>query len=131
MKTVAKILVFDAEENALVLKRSGTHPSYPHEADLPGGIVEEGEPEETAVRREAEEETGLVIPTGDIRFAHRSIHTRNDVVFTTYIDAVRPPVNVSWEHESYEWVPPDELEKSLETADDYMEAVREYLRTDE
>lgn len=130
MKTVAKILIFDTEENALVLHRSGTHPSYPHQADLPGGYVEEGEEEEVAVQREAKEEAELEIPIEAIKFGKRVIHERNDVLYIAHIDEIKPPVKISWEHESYEWVPFADLVQAFDTKDDYMELVREYISSD-
>lgn len=127
METVAKILILDAEDNALILRRNGTHPRYPHEADLPGGEVEDGESEETAVQREAREEAALDIPIESIRFGQRIIHARNDVLYVAHVDTVKPDVKISWEHESYKWVAPRDLEKSLDTKDSYMDVVREYI----
>jgi 8-oxo-dGTP pyrophosphatase MutT (NUDIX family) len=131
MKTVAKILIFDAENNALVLRRSETHPNYPHEADLPGGYVEDGEDEETAVQREVAEEAGLDIPVDDMVFARRIIHEQNDVLYVARIDAVKPEVKISREHESYEWVPSSSLREALDTKDNYMDVAREYISSPE
>ena len=51
MKTIAKVLIKDKENNILILRRSITHPNNPHHFDLPGGEIEENETNSDAVKR--------------------------------------------------------------------------------
>lgn len=55
-RSAACILLFDDDGRLLIVK-----PSYRHHWLVPGGIVENNESPWTAARREAHEETGLVI----------------------------------------------------------------------
>ena len=59
-KDAVKVIVVDAADNILVLRRSGTHPYYPYHADFPGGDIEPDETIEEALIRELYEETGIM-----------------------------------------------------------------------
>lgn len=132
MKIVAKILIFDKDGRVLILYRSHTHPRYAHHPDFPGGEVEQGESSVEAVRREIEEETGLVVNASLINEAH--VKTVNDqlthVVCETTLDDSSPAINLSWEHEGFEWLVLEELQnKTLPAgADDYYLTVLEYIQ---
>ena len=129
MKSVAKILLYDQADHVLILHRSGTHPYFPHEVDLPGGEIDRGETAAQAVVREVLEETGLVIGLDSVSLAHhrRTLYGRRDNIFTAHLTTVEPAVAISWEHESYAWIDAGQLEDSLDTRDDYMVVVRRHL----
>ena len=128
---VAKVVVFDASGKVLSLKRSGTHPVYPHDIDLPGGIVDGGETLEQAAVRELHEETGHALPEGALRLvrverAHWGVVQH---LFTAMLDACEPAVRISWEHESYEWKDRHILiAECASAADCYMNLAADYLR---
>lgn len=131
MKTVAKTLLFDNNDRVLILYRSHTHPRYAHHADFPGGEVEAGESSIQAISREIKEETGLVVLPEHIKEAH--VERVNDelihVICETQLGVSDPTIELSWEHEGFEWMSVDDLKKS-ETplnADDYYLNVIEYL----
>jgi 8-oxo-dGTP diphosphatase len=128
-KIVAKILIFDAQNSILLLKRSGTHPRFPHDFDLPGGEVEEGEEPVDAVAREIEEETGMIVSPHNIQFARRldSTDGKQHELYTTRIDADMPAVNLSWEHESYEWTTRSAILSERPAKDTYMDIAKSYL----
>lgn len=119
----AKAVILDANHHALILRRSGTHPSAALEPDLPGGVIEEHETFETGVIREILEETGIVADVGGLRFLHSSdsgLHSR--MMYVLYLDAIAPVVALSWEHDQYAWVPIAEvggLELPSQLAVDY------------
>lgn len=110
MKTVAKILIMNSDNEILVLRRSDTHPHFPLHLDFPGGLVDPGETPEQTVIRELKEETGLTI-------AHKAItkimeKKNNDTMHLLYEGAINtktPNVKISWEHCSYEWVDKNKL----------------------
>lgn len=130
MKSIAKILIYDAENNVLVLQRGETHPRFALEADLPGGEVEDGEDGTAAVVRETMEETGLTISNSDITLLDErtSSEGRLQQVYTTHIAATTPNVTLSWEHAGSLWVPAKNLADALQTTDDYMEVMHKALR---
>lgn len=131
MKTVAKTLLFDANNKLLVLYRGRTHPRYAHHPDFPGGEVEEGESPVMAIRREIEEETGLIVDIHTIKelCINKINGLLTHVICTTMLDTSEPTITLSWEHEKFEWLSPAELaSKDLPVAaDDYYLGVLEYL----
>ena len=131
MKTVAKALLFDRNDKMLILYRGHTHPRYAHHADFPGGEIELGESPSEAVSREIEEETGLVVRRETIDEV--SIKRINDelthIVCVTKVESSMPTINLSWEHEGYEWITLEQLQnKELPvTPDDYYMTVLEHV----
>lgn len=126
---IAKALIFDARGNALILRRSPTHPYFAHEADLPGGIIEADESYEIGLVREIREETGMDVKADALHeAAERSGFGRSTKRLYTAILPDRPEVALSWEHDGYEWVRPSDLLASLRSKDDYMDIVSKYVR---
>jgi len=116
-----KLFLLDADDRALVLRRSSTHPRHAHAADLPGGVVEPGEQPLTALGRELAEETGLSIEMGSAQLLHavtdwipRADDTdARSIVRLTYglrVPSHAPDVQISWEHEDAAWVSVGTLE---------------------
>jgi len=110
----AKTLVFDGDGRVLVLRRSETHPKKPHHTDLPGGLIEPGEPEVVGMVREVQEETGLVLAPDTCTVFYTHTHmlpsgkSLNMLLYYIRLDHT-PEITISWEHESYEWCTLDEL----------------------
>jgi len=113
---VAKALIVDDKNQVLILFRSGTHPRFAHQPDLPGGIVEGGgENCLSAVRREINEELNLDIPAKN--FAKLYENTRHteypdityddlDTLYQVRIHEFRPEeIHISWEHEKFTIMP--------------------------
>jgi 8-oxo-dGTP pyrophosphatase MutT (NUDIX family) len=110
----AKLFLVDGADNVLLLRRSGTHPRYPHEPDLPGGEVEAGEQMHEALARELLEETGMTINTTGACLLHAVTDEHDYGVYIQPILGLRipettPEITLSWEHEAYEWKPIAEL----------------------
>ena len=131
MNIVAKAIVRDAYANILILQRSGSHPQYALEADLPGGIVESAEDPITAVIREIEEETGIIVTEDNVRFLHQrtTLSQSGHLLFDVFINLPKPVVKLSWEHENYVWVSKEDFALNINTTDDYMIVVDEWLST--
>ncbi len=134
MKIVVKALIYDPNNNVLVLKRSGTHPNYAHEVDLPGGEVESSEDVFLALIREIKEETKLLVQKRDIVLGRERISGSQSLhrVYKINVRDIKPQIKTSWEHESYEWIAKDSIISHLiDAKDDYMIVVRELFLSEE
>lgn len=119
MKPIAKVLIFDADNNLLVLRRSLTHPHWPHGIDFPGGDTEPSERVEEASIREVFEETGLYVEEKDLKEVFQRVkNARQQLVFAVSLDALKPSVTLSWEHDKYFWVKPADLPEYKNKVDD-------------
>ncbi len=123
--TVANILVLNEKNQLLVLRRSewkkipGTdyRPDLSRATDLPGGIVGDDRSEDvtTGALRELFEETGIEASFDQARLAYAETSYREHgersqarLVYLLKLDDT-PTVELSWEHESFEWLPIAEL----------------------
>jgi len=117
LESVAKALIVNKNNEVLILT-IGEHTSKPeksHKPDLPGGLVDPGEYEREAVVREIFEETNITVnearamlaysKTEFFKYENKSV-SKHLYIFT--VDDV-PAVTISWEHESYTWIPITEL----------------------
>lgn len=131
MKTVAKTLLFDKNNKILILYRGHTHPKYAHHPDFPGGEVEQGESSVEAISREIKEETGLVVEAKLINEMYtKAVDDQlTHIVCEAPLDSSEPAINLSWEHEGFEWLTLEELQNKdrPKAADDYYLNVLEYI----
>jgi 8-oxo-dGTP diphosphatase len=125
----AKVVVIDADGKALLLRRSGTHPRYALDADIPGGTIEENETIEAGLVRELQEETGITAAETDLRLLYTMTFDAipgisiNRLLYGLQIDQSSPDVQLSWEHDRFSWVPVAELkglERPYQTGVDYV-----------
>ena len=112
---IIKLLIHNQQEEFFVMRRSMSRTSRPGLPDLPGGHIQVDETDLTGLDRELVEETGLVLNTED------AIHVGYDaeyepgegmctrVLYMLKIETARPRINLSKEHEGYEWVKKDKL----------------------
>lgn len=103
-----KVIVLRANGDMLVMRRGKDHPTKPLRTDIPGGLIEKGEPEVYAAKRELEEETGITVDHNDLElfFADSFIHPVSQKSYTVLCYWVRvddPQITLSYEHDSYEW----------------------------
>lgn len=106
-----KVVIKNKDGKLLALRRSATDPSRPLTWDLAGGQVEEGENLEDSARREILEEAGLEV--GRIRFIHADARRDNDgtywVALFSAAAAQTEDVQLSYEHDQYEWISREEF----------------------
>jgi len=131
MIVAAKALLFNENNQILVLRRSSTHPRYANHLDFPGGLVERNEEPLSGVVREILEETGLTVGSEHVRLIHEkrvSDHIHY-MVFAGTLQETEPAVVISWEHDQFEWISPKELlgRNIPQGVDDYYSMVIEYL----
>lgn len=118
MESIAKILIINNKRETLVLTL-GEHLKYPEKSflpDLPGGIVDPGEPEQLAVIRETKEETGIDLDQKTVRLAYaQTAHIPEEnksVSKLLYIAHINhdPEIILSWEHNDFKWVSINKLD---------------------
>lgn len=117
IESIAKILIVDNQNRGLVLTL-GKHLKYPEKSflpDLPGGIVDPGESEQSAAIREAQEECGIYLDAKNMQLAYtetafyeKESKSVTKMLYTAHVDNA-PKITLSWEHSDYKWVPIDEL----------------------
>ena len=137
-ETVAKILIFNENDEVLVLQTGeyAAHPEKEHKPDLPGGIVDAGESERDAVIREVYEEARVILDKNAATLAYSETKSYasegKSVTKLLYIARIdnTPAVTISCEHESYGWVPITSLLKSHEFRPFYKEAI-EYIQNNQ
>ena len=102
-------LIQDCEGRILLLKRAADDPINPGKWDLPGGTLDPGETFDRALRREAREETGMLVTLRHVAGAGElDLPMKRIVYLVMGCDADRTRVSLSPEHEDYVWVEPGE-----------------------
>jgi predicted aconitase with swiveling domain/8-oxo-dGTP pyrophosphatase MutT (NUDIX family) len=108
-KNVVTCVVRDGDR-LLVLKRSDQVGTFKERWAGVSGFVEEGETPEDTARRELREETGLSL---EISKGGESPRVRTgSIVFCIHpflFDAVRPHIEIDWEHTEYRWIRKEEV----------------------
>ena len=128
-KIVAKALVRNSKGLYLVLYRSNTHPLFPGHIDFPGGEVEPEETPEAAVAREIQEETGLSVNPNKLKkLFTKQYQQTTHMLFEAKLAEPDAKIALSWEHEDYRWITPEELKRlpRFPGADPYYTDVADY-----
>lgn len=123
----AKVVILDKDNNALVLRRSDTHPRVPLHADIPGGIIEDGETFEIGLAREVQEETGLTLEPESLTLIYTLTHdwfgkSVSRLLYAARLDKVKPDIAISHEHADFSWQPIEgvkSIEKPYQVGIDY------------
>lgn len=134
-KTIVKIVVKNATKEIFFLRRSGVHPLYKGQLDLPGGLSEKNEkPIETATR-ELKEETGLVIDSIPTLLFYKKILISNETInyylYFVNVDSLDSSnIKLSSEHKSFEMIPVNQI-KSIDLSqltDNYILSAIDFLK---
>ena len=104
LESIAKILIINGGSNILTLTLSEhlKHPEKSYQPDLPGGIVDAGEPEHLGVIREVQEECGIDLDPAKIQLAYtetaydkKENKSVTKLLYITHLDNT-PAVTLSW-----------------------------------
>src|SRR3989344_3548260 len=116
MKIIAKSLIYDDENNLLVLVRNNTHPKYGNESEI------------QSVVREISEETGFMLDAEEVHKVYKKSIDPDTchVLFAGKVNGNKPKVKLSWEHSSYSWLSIDQNHK-LRSQDDFISTTNEWL----
>jgi 8-oxo-dGTP diphosphatase len=108
-----KAVILDTGGKILAIRRSNTHPLRPKGWDIPGGDLEFGEDAKEGIRREIAEETGLEVSELKVIDAMSWSNERGEFWVTIYYTAKAGTdlVKLSWEHDDFKWVAPDEFQQ--------------------
>lgn len=105
------MLVLNKENKLLLLKRNSEDDMFPSQWCLPGGHVDPGEEHKSASIRELAEETLIEVKEENVNKAGEYINKKVHIeYYRTYIDSANLVLN-NREHECYEWVDINVLEK--------------------
>ncbi len=109
----AKAIILDADAKMLVLTRSETHPKWPLQPDLPGGLIDTGEEPGEALIREIMEETGLSISPDQLNLVYTATeaweHSYVNLLYVIKLSDIEPDLKLSFEHSAFSWLPFSEL----------------------
>ena len=108
---VAKVLLVNPANKALILRRSASDSRRPLQGDIPGGWVEDDEDFKAAAVRETREEAGIQVDSANIRLVYTKSGMVNDenvcwLFFIGYTEATE--VTLSAEHDKADWLSLDE-----------------------
>jgi len=105
-----KVVIRDEEGRCLLLQRAATCQGNPGQWEFPGGKVALGEGLEEVVQREVSEETALSIGLRRaLGAAQADLPTHTVVYLLLEADRVAGQVQLSNEHQDYQWRYPHEL----------------------
>ncbi len=123
-----KAIVLRQDGKILTMLRGAGAPTNSLGWDLPGGILDHGEGADTGIIRETKEETGLDLVAPRVFHAIARINHIGEHWTTIYYVANAPSHNVmiSWEHDEYKWIIPEEFE-SMQGSTRTKEAVAYFI----
>ena len=102
-RKVAKVIIINADDHILMLKRSDYVDKFAGQWDLPGGHIQVGEDFEVGMKREVKEETGLDV--GECEFVDKI-----ENLDFYWCDCPDKPIKLSHEHTQFRFFPKKDLD---------------------
>lgn len=110
-------MLFDENDNILLIRRSPTDNRRPSQWDVPGGSADSGEEFVKAAAREVHEEVGIEVAADNFRivYATSDITGKGNVVWVYFVTRVKntEPI-LSDEHDAYQWLSLDDSIDAIE-----------------
>ena len=106
----SSVIVVNSKSEILLLRRSETDSWMPLTWDVPGGGIDPGETPEQAAFRETYEESGIVLDNIE-PFWTRTVPGHTAFIFISFVR--NPSVRLSFEHNSYMWINPHDINFDL------------------
>lgn len=135
IKRAAKVLICRRDDGKYLLLTASLWPENPRRSqkpDFPGGVIESHEMVEEGLIREVREEIGLDLPFDALTMGYSQTFVEEDetVHFFLYVAQISgsESIQLSWEHEGYEWLSREELMK-LEIRQPYPDILSSIERT--
>ena len=123
-----KVVVRDADGRCLLLRRAPDSRGNPGKWEFPGGKVALGEEFDQVVQREVGEETGLIIAVQRaLGTAQADLPARKVIYLILEADLEAGTVQLSGEHDAYEWRYPHEL-VDMDLVRHFLPFVKRYAR---
>lgn len=121
---VGAIAFIKNKDRVLVARRSLLEDYAPEHWEIVGGAVEWGEEPEEGVRREIQEETGLIIPDVTLFHYYHDINLQKKmhlIMLAFTAETSEQEIVLSEEHTEYKWISEQELQ-DLQPMKDLMRA---------
>ncbi len=127
-----KVIVRGPDGRCLLLRRSSASKGNPGKWEFPGGKLDPGESFDAGLLREVIEETRLsavdVQLTRAVGVAQSEVGDRRVVYLFMEAIAGSSDVELSEEHDAYDWVPVSDLQ-TRDLAPQYQDIARQYARS--
>ena len=115
----AKIVIYNENDEVLILKRAAHMKWNPNKWDLPGGLIKEKESAKQAVKREVEEETGLsvknIVEVGKVN---------QITVFEANIKGDGKEIKLDDENEDHGWIDPEKISEY-----DFVPFLKDFIKS--
>ena len=99
-------MILDEHQQCLMLRRSSSSKHYAGTWEPPGGKCDSGEAMEAALLREVEEETGLQVRLTRLLGSSQWEMSERQIAYLYFeAEVTSGELNLSDEHDAYEWVP--------------------------
>jgi len=106
MKTVEVVAAVIRDNEKVLATQRGNH-KYEYisnKYEFPGGKVEKGETEVTALKREIAEELGVVVSVGEKLITVNHTYPDFKVIMHTYLCTLEEGEIELYEHQNYQWL---------------------------
>ncbi len=129
---VLKSILRHSDGTFLILRRSKTDQKRPGDWDFPGGLLDPGESLEEGALRELKEEIGIKPDKLILRYT-MSMILDEGVMQKNYIQMIfagtteQKEITLSYEHDMYEWLGPEEFLKRFAHLERYHKAAKHII----